>query len=196
MTYIILPLQRQIQNIADTGLKQKKSRNSWILTDVKFAVLYLCFYVIFCRSISLRTANVTNNILIIFYKENINIKGNLYIQKGQCTLDFILDVFVCPEFIFCTKSLLHFVWNASLVCCSKWNFQLIIYWILDSKDEMRQRQQQQLHFFFPPRKKNMNIMTIRASFLFFSTFFLLKNQSMMAEYKVNSLSLRDLRKHI
>ena len=153
MTYIILPLQRQIQNIADTGLKQKKSRNSWILTDVKFAVLYLCFYVIFCRSISLRTANVTNNILIIFYKENINIKGNLYIQKGQCTLDFILDVFVCPEFIFCTKSLLHFVWNASLVCCSKWNFQLIIYWILDSKDEMRQRQQQQLHLFFRLERK-------------------------------------------
>ena len=93
------------------------AENSWILDVVKF--VFLCiFYIVSCLWIFVSAATFTKSILIFFNKETSTEKGNFCFRKRRCILEFKLDDFFCSEFIFCSKSWLHFVWNACLFWCS------------------------------------------------------------------------------
>ena len=90
----------------------KKSGNLFIFAVVIKFSFFRLFYVLSCH---------------LMEKDIIDFKS------GNEFLNLFWTVFICSEYIFSTKSWLHFVQNAYFFCCSKLDYQLKIHWILINK---------------------------------------------------------------
>ena len=107
----------------------------------------------------------TDSTIIFFNNKNFKRKRNVSFQKCEYFYEFTLDVFFCPEFIFCTKSWLHSGCNDCLLCCSQLKRPLIKICIF--KDGIRSK----THSFTlsPPKKIKLaqNRFTCKGWFLLF-----------------------------